>query len=77
MPGKPVKNSPIWNYFSYPGSGKFATCLVIKKPYSLGSEISRNYSNNSQRTVRRQFPNEMWNMFEVRKFLQYTMLSGA
>ena len=53
--------------------------LILTLIMLLGAQCYVHYSNSNKswRTVRRQFPNEMWNMFKVRKFLQYTTSSGA
>ena len=44
MTGKPVKSSPIWNYFSYEGTGKHVSCklCVNGKQISLGGDLPRN-----------------------------------
>ena len=47
MPGKPVKSSPVWNYFTYPGTGKYANCTICKNTLSLGSEHPKNQTINS------------------------------
>ena len=36
-----AKSSPVWNYFSYSGLGKYAECNLCKKELSLGSEIKK------------------------------------
>ena len=36
-----AKSSPVWNYFSYSGFGKYAECTICKKKLSLGSEIKK------------------------------------
>ena len=41
MVGKPVKSSPVWDYFSYSGTGKYSNCKICKKDISLGSEVAK------------------------------------
>ena len=43
------KTSPVWNYFSYCGIGKYAVCQICNNPASLGSELKRNQTTSNLR----------------------------
>ena len=42
-----TKTSPVWNYFSYSGVGKYAECQICYKPASLGSEIKKSQTTSN------------------------------